>query len=190
MKRILLTAGTGLFVFVLFVALFHTPLFAGEPVLFYRGLRLLTVASLLGFLLAAWWVRRQYWNWIDALLAVLTAWALTLTFFVLFPVTFERSLTMFLIYRMAQNPPSAYCAEGYAPQDLEHWLLEDYVRRYGAAQKRIQEQVRGGFFDTTANGCYQLSPRAQRLIQFSYIVNRFFGIQPPVLRDSLNRRRR
>ncbi len=171
---------TSLIIFISFWithwGLFHLPIFSNE-LLFYRGIKLLIINSLLwggGFLFI---VPKKFLSLRERFLLLVSAFSLSLTFFVLFPVTFERSLSMFVLYSAEQKSIASSCKEGFNEEDIEKLLIDKYIKAMNSAERRVYEQLQTGFFRYDSAGCLHLTPKAYRFIKLSKIINRLYDIQ-------------
>lgn len=167
-------------VFVLFTALylgsFHTPLFASLDVLFYRGGYLL-IASFLILLAAILFIYYAVTkSHLESLIAaLLTSAAIHLAFFVIFPVTFERSVTMYLLNTL-DNVPIAESCSGLSKLELRQQLINEYVINRDAVGKRLYEQR---VINTLGNDdqCVMLTERGSSFLEFSRVVSKIYGVR-------------
>lgn len=124
---------------VIFVALFHTPLFKSINVFFYRGVILLLISSFIavGFMLAAKKLfRNMEFNAKDCIVVFFLFFGITLGWFVLIPVTVERSISVYMLSYMDQND-----SQGITSGDFADIFYENYITNYGAFDKRFDEQI-------------------------------------------------
>jgi hypothetical protein len=83
-------------------------------------------------------------------------------------VTLDRSVSVFLLGVMNARSDETFTAER-----LETVFDDVYVRKYGAMQRRIEEQVVTGNIVASGDG-YKITPAGQRFIQVStWIANLF-----------------
>ncbi|MCW2284706.1 heme/copper-type cytochrome/quinol oxidase subunit 4 [Rhodoblastus acidophilus] len=159
----------------LFVAAFATNLLSADEVLFYRGLKLLVLAAVVQFgvtLLLRWGLNRRRARPAitihHQIAAIALAVAVNLSFLVVVPVTLDRSVSVFLLGVM-----NAHSDETFTAQRLETVFDDVYVRKYGAMQRRIDEQVVTGNIAASGDG-FKITPAGQRFIQVStWIANLF-----------------
>lgn len=152
----------------LFLFLFHTPLFGGQKVLFYRGLWLLGIATFI-FALLSKWVTKKWKIKCETYIAVLVlSISLNLVFFIVFPVTFDRSVTMFLLNKISLHSPTTV-------SNLEESLIKKYIQENKAVQRRINEQSQIGFV-SRENQEIILSEKAKKFLEFAGWVKRMYGI--------------
>jgi len=156
-----------LFIFsLIYILLFHSPLFKNIDILFYRGIILLAVTGLF-FLLAFIFLRKKIGA--ETFLAALAmSLSLNLAFFVVFPVTFERSVTMFFL----RNLNKVSSLSHRQSQDL---LIEKYIRGKDAVEKRVHEQAVTGFINEK-NGQIKITNKGKKFIRFSQIIDWIYGV--------------
>lgn len=162
-----LHAGAVAFGFVCFALLFRADLLSGLTILFYRGLVLLMLAFGLGLcamaalagLLRGWGVRRR-----DALGACVLSLSLNLSFLVIFPVTVDRSISVFLLGRMAAHPGETFTADR-ARAEFE----AVYLGRLRQIERRMAEQTASGTVAPAGAG-YVITPQGLAFIRLSRLV--------------------
>lgn len=155
------------FGFVCFALLFRADLLSGVSILFYRGLVLLVLASALTLgamaalagLLRGWGVRRR-----DALGACVLSLSLNLSFLVIFPVTVDRSISVFLLGRMAAHPGETFTADR-ARAEFE----AVYLGRFRQIERRMAEQTASGTVAPAGEG-YVITPQGLAFIRLSGLV--------------------
>jgi amino acid transporter len=160
---------TTFLVFSLFyLLLFQTPLFSSMGVLFYRGVLLLLFSFLL-FVAGYFVLRKKIEIKEETFFAALVlSFSLHLAFFVVFPVTFERSVTMFFLRELSLAPVSS--------EDLEKTLIEDYVIGGNAVAKRIAEQKIIGFIDDR-HEYLQITKKGRKFLDFADVISRIYGLK-------------
>ncbi|OGK38206.1 hypothetical protein A3F03_02840 [Candidatus Roizmanbacteria bacterium RIFCSPHIGHO2_12_FULL_41_11] len=176
--RILLTYFLTFILFsLIYIALFHTAFFSFEKVLFYRGLMLLAVTVLTALMVVVITLRfnKRLLNYLETMIAaiVITA-ALHLSFFVVFPVTFERSVTMYLLNTLAQNQ-TAYSCPGLSKSQLEQKLILEYIIANRALDKRLAEQKEIDFISEKGE-CIQIAPKTNQFLRFSAFIKALYGL--------------
>lgn len=157
--------------FVCFVLLFQVDVVPGLTILFYRGLVLLVVAlgatavaaGWLAARLRAWGVQRR-----DALSACILSASLNLSFFVLSPVTVDRSLSVFMLGQMAAHPGETYTAER-----MRAVFAQVYLGEQRQTERRFAEQVLSGNVVQVGEG-YAITPQGLAFIRLSGIVAQAF----------------
>lgn len=145
----------------------------GGTVLFYRGLLLIVIWTLsVGVSIAAIrYFRSVAWlTWKDVAMGMSFFVAINLTSFVLFPVTFERSISMFLINDILSHDAFVEKSE------MEEGFINQYVHERDAIGKRIHEFDVSGIIEHDKDGV-RLSKRGKRIrrvldiLRWSYCAN-------------------
>ena len=108
MKNVLKLIGLYILIFLvcfaLFVALFHTPLLAGMKVLMYRGAAFIIITGAISAVIMG--VVRHFWKFVtirDIIMMFVIFCCVNMAFFILVPVTVERSVSVFMLSYMEQN---------------------------------------------------------------------------------------
>jgi hypothetical protein len=99
---------------------------------------------------------------------------LNLTFFTLVPVNLDRSISVFLLAWMGHNKTAMTRA------DIENVFQQVYVKRYGAIDRRISEQLSTGNIKRTPAG-FVLTQRGRIFNIFAKIVGSIFSVDPRFL---------
>ncbi|MDB5559562.1 MAG: hypothetical protein JWQ36_2496 [Enterovirga sp.] len=150
MPRFLVTAGllAGVFSgsaaigFGLLCLLFKAGLLGGIGILFYRGLILALLAAIAtGLLMAALIarLRRPGLQLRDAAAAAIVSFSLNVAFLVVVPVTVDRSISVFLLGRLASTGASAYTAD-----EVRRMFVDGYVGEQRQIERRLDEQLASG----------------------------------------------
>ncbi|MDP4004124.1 hypothetical protein [Methylobacterium sp. NEAU K] len=158
-----------------FVLLFQTDLWSGVTILFYRGLILLVVAFLATLGVTAmlagigrpWGLRRR-----DALGACVLSLSLNLSVFVIFPVTVDRSISVFLLGQMAAQPE-----ESFSPERAQAVFESVYLGAFRQIERRLAEQSASGNIAPSGTG-YVITRQGCAFIRFSRLVARIFRTDP------------
>ena len=157
---------------VLFVGLFHTPVFSAMDVLFYRGIGLLLLATALTAV-ALVVLRRVRFpgliGWRDILLVAALLFSGNLVFFTHFPVTADRSVSVFMLGYLDQRRVEL------TRQEIEDVLVERYVVAAGAAEKRLEEQIVSGNL-AVEDGRYRITDQGRALMASYRVIAGLFGI--------------
>lgn len=155
---------------VVFVLLFHTPLFKGMEVLMYRGIAFILMTGILAAILM--FLCKRKWNDLfdfkDVILMFLGFCSVNMVLFTLIPVTVERSVSVFTLSYMEENPGA------YTVEDMEQIFQEKYVCEFQAFDKRFTEQIVSGNVDETEEG-YVLNERGKFTVKFFRVVSAMFG---------------
>jgi len=157
----------------LFIFLFHTPLLIGQSVLFYRGLGFLLITALFVLIILA---GLRFWIKLNAqtvIAAVMMSLSFNLAFFIVFPVTFERSVTIYLLNRLNLGFENKTCPD---KGKLEKDLIDNYVIKNQAVQKRVIEQK---IINTVseANSCIAITQRGRDFLEFARFINKIYAVK-------------
>lgn len=159
----------------LYILSFHTPLFSTQKVLFYRGLMLLATTTFITMIIVIIVKKKLRINEETLITAILVSIALNLSFFVLFPVSIERSITVYILNTLKTGSGVSRC-QGYNRTDLEQKIINEYLIKNQALQKRIAEQSAISFIHEN-NSCISLSQKGQNFLSLSEIVRSWYGIK-------------
>lgn len=158
--------------FALFVLMFWAGIEDSVTILFYRGIILAAASAICVGIVGLWYSRRAK----DCSVAV-TAAALSLSFnlcfLILLPVTIDRSVSVYLLGTIERSGPGG--ADRYR---LERALVDGYVVRMDAVDRRLEEQRRSGNVEIDQNGAIRLTPQGKRFMVLSRIVGRLFQADP------------
>lgn len=157
---------------VLYIALFHTPLFR-ETIFFYRGIILLfivcVVCSIGLGLLKVRAIIPSVTNH-DIILAITVLFCVNLVFFTLVPVTADRSISVYFLGYMGGNNN-----QEITQKEFTNAFIDTYVNKNGAMDKRFNEQIHTGTITRIGDG-YRITPFGQFILQFYKVITKLFGI--------------
>lgn len=156
-----------------FIALFHTPLFASMEVLMYRGTFFIVLTGLLAAVLMG--VIRHFWRKDlitvkDMILLFCGCCCVNMVLFTLIPVTVERSVSVFMLSYMEENDHQTY-----AQEDVEDIFVEKYVKDYGAFEKRFDEQLVSGNIVENDDGTYSITEQGKQIVGMFRMVAKWFN---------------
>lgn len=176
MKKLILWYTSFFLLFSLvYFFLFHTPLFTSQTVLFYRGIMLLTTVSAIGLAVGLYLSLKLKLIRLETLIAtVIMAASIHLAVFVVFPVTFDRSVTMYLLNDLRKYE-TANCG-GLPKEKLQENLIAEYVKKDDAIGRRIKEQAVTDFVRQDKT-CVSLTPKGNDFLNFSEIVKKIYGVK-------------
>ncbi|NCO88290.1 hypothetical protein AUK04_05015 [Candidatus Roizmanbacteria bacterium CG2_30_33_16] len=157
----------------IYLCLFHTPLLISQRVMFYRGLGLLFIATFLTLILLLTFRNKSKLNFETLVTSIVMSFSINIVFFVVFPVTFERSVTMYVLNKLNTSKQTQNC-QGLSKSDLEKDFIENYVIKNQAMQKRINEQKIINMINEE-NNCISISSRGRSFLDFSRIVERIYS---------------
>jgi hypothetical protein len=154
---------------VIFLGLFQSPLFA-DSLLFYRGICLLAVSFLLCAGLAATVLGRLFRDLRleTAFSAVVLSCSLHLVFFVVVPVTVDRSVSTRMLEVLASSGGA-----GLSRSELEERFTEEFLVRDDALGRRLREQVISRNL-REQDGRYVVTEQGASFLRFSRFVLRFY----------------
>ena len=98
------------------------------------------------------------------------ALSFNLTFLIVFPVTFDRSVTTYLLEQLAHKGPLSV-------EQMQSLLINDYVVRDKAVLRRMREQELSGNVEVR-DGSYALTTQGEEFISISRGIRRLFHIAP------------
>lgn len=98
------------------------------------------------------------------------ALSFNLTFLIVFPVTFDRSVTTYLLEELAHK-------KSLSIEEMQSLMIEDYVVRNNAVLRRMREQELSGNVVSQGDR-YILTPQGRQFIGLSRAVRRLFSIPP------------
>jgi len=160
----------------LFLAATAFGLFGGVSILFYRGLAELAALLPVLVVILALLLRLPWPTGLlagrDAVAAAVVAIALNVTVFVLGPVTVDRSVSVFMLSRLA-DAPSPVTAE-----ELRADFTDNYLRDWDQVGRRLNEQIVSGNVDQASPGYYRLTPQGQSFMRTARLISRLFGGDP------------
>ena len=187
---------------VLFISSFHTPLFAGIDVFFYRGLVLIFFWGLI--LAAAMLALRAFLNrsgtapsagtakrhgngalfrWKglitvrDALLLFTVFCCVQTVLFTHLPVTADRSISVFMLGHFADNPDRAF-----TESEIEDFFIQRYVKDYGAFSKRFHEQEKTGTIARVeSEDGWRITENGKRLMRLYEQIARWFQLDEKLI---------
>ncbi|MBP9817565.1 hypothetical protein KBC75_02280 [Candidatus Shapirobacteria bacterium] len=150
---------------ILFLFLMRIDFLYQEGPLFFRGVVLLTLSAI-----AVMWLLIKYLKpWQRVAEISLVVWSLNLVFLVLFPVTFERSVTMYLLNKINSS-------ERITKTELREDLEKTYIEKNDAVQKRLNEQKTTGFVKIDGDRI-ELSKKGELFLKLSAFLAKVYGIK-------------
>lgn len=159
--------------------LFQTPFF-GHTILFYRGIIIIvtaTLLTLLSFFATTQLLRKRgiqtpqipsaetYFS------SVVAIASLHLCFFILVPVTLDRSVSTFLLSRM--NSPEN--SQGITKEQMQTIFVQEYVNEFDAVGRRINEQLASNNIKQQ-NEKFVLTPQGQNFLSISSYIAKLYNI--------------
>ena len=156
------------------VGLFKSGLLGAMTILFYRGVALVAVGGAVTFVLLAVAARfaSRSLSARDAFAAAVLSASVNLSFLVVFPVTIDRSQTLFILGEMSTAPD-----QSFSPREVRNFFVGTYVDDYRQMDRRLQEQTISGNVEKTAQG-YRITRQGQSVIDMSRAIAGLFDVDP------------
>ena len=102
--------------------------------------------------------------------------SVNLSFFVIFPVTFDRSVTTYLLSTLdSRGEENGYCS-GLKNTELEDYFINEYVQEEKAIERRIIEQSVTDFV-REKDDCVWLTFKGKNFLNFMAIIKKMFAIK-------------
>ena len=151
------------------------------PVYFYRSTILLFVIAIITFIILLLLAKRHIIKTAlkDIFLSVCLGFLLNFIFLGLVTVSFDRSISIYLISYMAAHPD-----DRFSKDDIETIFLKGYVEENNAMQRRIDEQVLTGSFTDNHDGTYSISTMGQSMVEQWKVMAKLFRVNPSFLYPS------
>ena len=151
------------------------------PVYFYRSTILLCVIALATFVILLLLAKHHIITTTikDIFLSVCLGFLLNFIFLGLVTVSFDRSISIYLISYMAAHPDDRFTKD-----DIETVFLKGYVEENKAMQRRIDEQVLTGSFTDNHDGTYSISDMGQSMVEQWKVMAKLFRVNPSFLYPS------
>lgn len=159
--------------FLLYLVLIASPLLGSIPLLFYRGVLIAFVgALLLGGLMGLAARRVPMLDLSTVIGATALSLAFNISFLIVFPVTFDRSITMFLLARIERQDGQL------TPPMLEDVFVRQYLGDLHQIDRRVREQTLSGNIVQRGDGRIELTPQGRRLLSSARTIGSWFGADP------------
>ena len=156
---------SGIFFFLLI-----TPIFSNQKVLFYRGLILFAISSIITFIIFTFFKKISKEFTLESRInGIIFSLSIHLCFFIIFPVTFDRSVTMYLLNTINENNDKTCLQEN----NIQQKLIDEYIVEQQAIPRRIYEQSIINFIKLN-NNCIQLTSKSKKFLKFSNIVKEIY----------------
>ncbi|MCI4590264.1 hypothetical protein MOK15_09160 [Sphingobium sp. BYY-5] len=157
--------------FLLCVGLIRSPLLDNIDILFYRGVAVAAIGALLMLLILGVLLRRLMLEPATLVGAVALSLAFNICFLITFPVTFDRSITIFLLARI-ERQDGQLDARG-----LQRVYVQEYLGDMRQIDRRIEEQSLSGNI-RVEQGRIHITAQGRRLLTGGRIVGGWFGADP------------
>lgn len=160
-----------------FLLLFQISFISIQKIFFYKGLFFLSVTSLLCLIGIIFYAEKSRKNIESLFAALMISIAINLSIFIMFPVTFERSVTIFMLSTLEHPAPHNSC-QGLTKKQMEAALINTYIVRNNAVSKRVAEQEVIKNVETKSQ-CLALTKSGRRFLDFSRFLSRLYNLQLP-----------
>lgn len=157
----------------LFLVLMNIKLILGGEIIFFRGIKILTFTGMIVMWLVIKLRYQKRWNYITLErlgMAVIFAWTVNLVVFVLLPVTFDRSVSMYLLKELNNQE-----TKSLEIKELIGKMESEYVKKGQAVQRRMDEQKITGFIEHNGS-TMKLSNTGQMFLILASMVARLYGL--------------
>ncbi|EHL15453.1 hypothetical protein HMPREF9629_01842 [Peptoanaerobacter stomatis] len=157
---------------ILFAISFRLPLYINMNVFFYRAIFLLFTVSILVFitLVSLKRIEKIEINYRDVFTSVLIFFSIMMVIISTVLVSLDRSISVFIISDMRQNEQHIFTKE-----EIENRFLNIYVKKYGAMDQRIEEQIVTGTIEKIGNG-YRITDKGKILINIFKLISDIFPV--------------
>jgi hypothetical protein len=175
-----LFAGAAIIGFALFAILLRAGLLGGIEILFYRGIGVALIASALvmgGVILLA--LRWPQWASVrDGLAAAALVCGLNVSVLTVVPVTIDRSISIFLLGYMDENPDRAFSAD-----QLDRTFRQIYLSDLAQIERRMFEQLATGHVVRTAAG-WRITDQGRAFVRTAKRLGAVFAVDTRLLSPS------
>lgn len=167
---------------LLFILGFKVGLFSSDPIIFYRGLKILLLTSLVQWLsltcVIVYLFKKQI-SFANAFASTMAGLALCATFLIVVPVSLDRSVSVFLLGYMNNvgHPVSA--------DELENVLVSKYIKEYKSVDRRMIEQITSGNISKNSEGYYVLTEQGANFVLVSKKIANYFSVDEKFLNPKI-----
>ena len=157
--------------FVFFALLFHTKLFSNVQVLMYRGIIFIVISAVFNIILSII-IKRMLFkelNGFDIFSIVVFYMSVTMVFFILVPVTVERSVSVYMLSYADESDTN------FTKSDIENSFIDIYLKDFGAFDKRFDEQIETGTIEKVNDNEYRLNDRGRVIVRLFRLIATVFN---------------
>ncbi len=148
---------------VLFLALSFLDLFSFlTNIIMYKGIMNATLTFIIQVLFIT-----KHKDLDLKLSACYLAIAFNISFLVIFPVTIDRSVSVYLLSKIEEN------VDGIKEKDLEKFLIEEYVVKFSAVERRVKEQKINRIIESRKNKLH-LTKIGRNFLSFCKLTSKVF----------------
>jgi hypothetical protein len=166
--------------FVVFVGLLRSAILDGIQILFYRGIALAILASLLvAACVALTAVRAPQWASIrDSIAAAALAFGLNISVLTVVPVTIDRSISIFLLGHMDENSSRSFTAT-----ELDQTFRKIYLTDLAQIERRMLEQKATGHVVQDGSG-WRITEQGRGFVTTAKRLGALFDVDTRLLSPS------
>lgn len=167
---------------LLFILGFKVGLFSSDPIIFYRGLKILLLTSLIqwfGLTFVIIYLFKKKISIANAFASTMAGLALCATFLIVVPVSLDRSVSVFLLGYMNN------VGHPVSENELQNVLISKYVKEYQSIDRRMMEQIASGNISKNADGSYVLTERGANFILASKKIAGYFSVDEKFLNPKI-----
>ena len=136
----------------------------------YRGIIFIVISAVLNIILSII-IKRMLFkelNGFDIFSIVVFYMSVTMVFFILVPVTVERSVSVYMLSYADESDTN------FTKSDIENSFIDIYLKDFGAFDKRFDEQIETGTIEKVNDNEYRLNDRGRFIVRlFRFITNVF-----------------
>lgn len=155
------------------IALFWVGFLHQISILFYRGLVLIAIGALFCFFVLILASRKwPVWKPRDAVSACAFACGVAVCLLIVLPVTIDRSVSVFILTRMAALPDRAF-----TPAEMRATFSDVYLGRYRQIERRLEEQEISGNLARDGAG-FRITPQGLAFVRLARFLSRVFQTDP------------
>jgi MFS family permease len=155
------------------IALFWIGFLHEISILFYRGLVLIAVGAVFCFVVLVLASRKwPTWKTRDAVSACAFACGAAVCLLIVLPVTIDRSVSVFILTRMAALPDRAF-----TPTEMRTIFTDVYLGHYQQIERRLEEQEISGNVARDPAG-YRITSQGLAFVRLARFLSRVFQTDP------------
>jgi MFS family permease len=155
------------------IALFWVGFLHQISIVFYRGLVLIAIAALFCFVVLVLASRKwPVWKPRDAVSASAFACGVAVCLLIVLPVTIDRSVSVFILTRMAAMPDRAFTAA-----EMRAIFTDVYLGQYRQIERRLEEQEISGNVARDAAG-FRITPQGLTFVRLARFLSTVFQTDP------------
>lgn len=160
---------------IIFPVIYNFNFFNSWNIIFYRGVAIAILCALIQIVLIWQAIRLlpiKLLSFRDNLCITALSLTFNLSFFIIFPVTLERSISTFLLSSLSQNE-----SDGLTQAQMEDRFIQIFVKEKGAISERMREQIASGNVVKVGDN-YILTEQGRAFIRISEDIKKIYKIQP------------